>query len=164
MASRKLHRALLPAAALLAGSALAVSAADGQTGQTLNFNGSAPTARDVKQVDVRPHGRPSTGDQIIGAVALRQDGRLAGRLHLICTILDRSYEGQDCQFVLVLRDGTITASGGGLDRLLPGQRPSPPHSPDEYAITGGTGTYHGASGTMSMQAHRDDSSAITLSL
>jgi|tagenome__1003787_1003787.scaffolds.fasta_scaffold20974779_3 hypothetical protein len=164
MASHKLHLALLPAAALLAGSALAVPAADGQNGRTLEFDGSAPTARDVKQFDVRPHGRPTTGDQIIGAIALRQHGRLTGRLHVICTILDRSYKGQDCQFVLVLRDGTITASGGGLDRLLPGQRPSPPHSPDEYAITGGTGAYHGASGTMSMKAHRDDSSAITLSL
>ena len=44
-------------------------------------------------------------------------GRVARRAHVICTIIDRSYEGQDCDFVLVFRDGTITASGGGLDRL-----------------------------------------------
>jgi hypothetical protein len=64
----------------------------------------------------------------------------------------------------VLRDGTITASGGGLDRLLPGQPPSRPDTADEYAVTGGTGAYRGASGTLYWLPHDDDSSAITLSI
>jgi hypothetical protein len=88
---------------------------------------------------------------------------MTGRLHLICTILDRSYRGQDCQGVLILRDGTITVTGGGLDRLLPGQHPTPSHT-DEMAVTGGTGAYLGATGVVSMQAHKDDSSTITISL
>jgi hypothetical protein len=161
--ARYLRRATLPAIALVVGSTVALPHADGQTGRTLTFHGSAPTARDVKSFDVRPHGL-STGDHFVGAVALRQQGHMTGRLHVICTILDRSYRGQDCQGVLVLRDGTITISSGGLDRLLPGQPASPPHSPDEMAITGGTGAYRGATGVVSMQAHKDDSSTITVSL
>jgi hypothetical protein len=162
-AAKVLRRAALPALALAAGSALALSHAEGQTARTLTFQASAPSTRDVKQFDVRPKGL-STGDHIVGAVALRQHGRLAGRLHLICTILDRSYRGQDCQLVLVLRDGTITASGGGLDRLLPGQPAPQPNAPDEMAITGGTGAYRSATGILSMRAHNDDSSTITIAL
>ena len=158
-----LRRAALPAVSLLAGSALAVSAADGQTGRTLEFAGSAPVPRDLKQVDVRPRGL-SIGDHSLAAVTLRAGDRIAGRAHVICTIIDRRYEGQDCHWVLVFRDGTITASGGGLGRLLPGQPTSPPHAPDEYAVTGGTGAYRGASGTLAMEAHDDDSSTITLSI
>ena len=163
VAARFLRRATLPALALVVGSAtLALPYADGQTGRTLTFHGSAPTARDVKPFDVRPRGL-STGDHFIGAVALRRHGRMTGRLHLTCIILDRSYRGQDCQGVLVLRDGTITVSGGGLDRLLPGQPPSPPDA-DEMAITGGTGAYRSATGVVAMQEHKDDSSTITVSL
>lgn len=153
----------MPAAALFVGSALAISAADGQTARTLKFEGSAPVPRDFKQVDVRPRGL-SNGDHFIAAITLRAGDRIAGRAHVICTIIDRGYQGQDCNWVLVFRDGTITASGGGLDRLLPGQATPPPHAPDEYAITGGTGAYRAASGTLAMQAHDDDSSTITLSL
>jgi hypothetical protein len=167
-ASPTLRRALLPAVALLAGSSLAVSAAHGQTGRTLVLTSGPPTARDVKrgdlkQVDLRPRGL-SPGDYFLAAGTLRENGRVTARAHAICTVIDHSYKGQDCHFLLVFRDGTVTASGGGLNRLLPGQRPSPPHSPDEYAVTGGTGAYRGATGTMFMQAHRDDSSTITLSL
>jgi hypothetical protein len=158
-----LRRAALPAVGLLAGSAFAVSAADGQTGRTLEFSGAAPAARELNEIDARPRGL-SIGDQAVAAIMLRQDGGIAGRAHVRCTIIDRRYGGQDCDLVLVLRDGTITASGGGLHRLLPGQPSSPPHAPDVYAVTGGTGAYAAASGTLSMQDHDDDSSAITLSI
>jgi hypothetical protein len=163
MRSAVLRRACLPAVALVAGSAVAVAAAPGQSGRTLTFSSPAPVAREFRQVDVRPHGL-SIGDHFVGAVSLRAGGRVAGRMHVACTIIDRRYEGQDCDFVLVLRDGTVAASGGGLDRRLPGQAPSPPHAPDEFAVTGGTGAYRGASGVLSWQAHADDSSTITLSL
>ena len=53
---RLIRRATVPAAALLAGSALAISSADGQAARTLTFTGSAPVPRDFKQVDVRPRG------------------------------------------------------------------------------------------------------------
>src|SRR3954470_7978867 len=61
MAAKIARRVALPAAALLVGSALTIAHADGQTGRTLTFEGSTPTARDVKQFDTRPwaiHRRP----------------------------------------------------------------------------------------------------------
>ena len=114
-----LRRATVPTVAVALISALLVTAADGQTGRLLEFAGSAPAPREFKQVDVGPRGL-SIGDYFVGAITLRSAGRIAGRAHVICTIVDRRYEGQDCDFVLVFRDGTVTASGGGLDRLLPG--------------------------------------------
>jgi hypothetical protein len=163
-----LRRALLPAAALIAASAVAVSGAAGQSGGTLVLTSGPPTARDVKrgdfkQVDLRPRGL-SPGDYFLAAGSLKQDGRVVARAHAVCRIIDRTYRGQDCDFVLIFKDGTITASGGGLDRLLPGQPKPPPRPADDYAITGGTGAFDGASGTLSMQSHRDDSQTITVSL
>ena len=158
-----LRRATVPAVGVALVSALVVTGADGQTGRVLEFAGTAPAPREVKQVDLRPRGL-SLGDSFIAAITLRSAGRIAGRAHVRCTIVDRRYEGQDCDFVLVFRDGTVTASGGGLDRLLPGQSPPPDDAADEYAITGGTGAYRGASGVLSMRSHDDDSSTITLSL
>ena len=67
-------------------------------------------------------------------------------------IVDRRYEGQDCEIVLVLRDGTLTAAGGGLDRRLPGAPKDPDERTDEYGITGGTGAYAGASGVLATTA------------
>jgi hypothetical protein len=155
-------RALVaPTAALLAGSALAVSSAAGQDGRTLTFDGSAPARSDVTQVDRRPRGF-SLGDQYAVAVSLRSAGRLVGRAHVTCTIIDRRYEGQDCEMVLVLRDGTLTAAGGGLDRKLPGAPKDPDELTDEYAVTGGTGAYAGASGTLATTSHRDDSMKLTV--
>lgn len=163
MASSFPRRATLPAAALIVASALAVSSADGQTGRTLEFTSSVNDRHEFKQIDVRPRGQ-SIGDHFVVAGTLRAGDHIAGRGHAICTVIDRSYKGQDCQFVLVFRDGTVTASGGGINRLLPGQPPSPPRAPDVFAVTGGTGAYRGASGTLSLQQHEDDSTTVTLSL
>ena len=158
-----LRRAALPAVGLLVASALAVSVADGQTGRTLRFTGpAAHDPREAKQIDVRPRGL-SIGDHYVVAGSLRAHGRVVARAHANCTIIDRSYEGQDCDFVIVFADGTLTASGGGLHRRLPGQPPSPPHAPDEYAITGGTGAYRSASGTLSLQTHGNQQT-LTLTL
>lgn len=158
-----LRRATVPAVGVALACALVVTAADGQTGSTLELAGSAPVPREVKQVDLGPRGL-SNGDYFVAAITLRSADRIAGRAHVICTIVDRRYQGQDCDFVLLFRDGTVTASGGGLDRLLPAQSPPPDDAADEYAITGGTGAYQGASGVLSMRSHNDDSSTITLSL
>jgi hypothetical protein len=156
-------RALVaPTVAVLAGAALAASSAGGQQARTLTFDGSAPARRDIRQVDLRPRG-PSNGDQVIAAFTLRSGGRIAGRAHVTCLIIDRAYEGQDCQIVLVLRDGMLTAAGGGLDKRLPGQARDPDELTDEYALTGGTGAYEGASGTLSTTARRDDSLDVRVS-
>jgi hypothetical protein len=156
-----LRCAALPAVALLVGSALAISAADGQTGRTLVFTGSvAHNPREAKLIDVRPRGQ-SIGDHYLVAGSIRAHGRIVGRAHAVCTIIDHRFRGQDCDFVFVFADGTVTASGGGINRLLPGQRPS--RAPDTFAVTGGTGAYRGASGTMSLET-KGDRETLTLSL
>jgi hypothetical protein len=139
---------------LAAGAIVAASAGGQQTPRTLTFEGTEqPAPRDAKLIDVKPHGL-SNGDQFIGAGSLRSNGRVVGRGHVVCTILDRTYKGQDCHFVLVLRDGTITADGGGLDRDLPGAPRDPDPLEDEVAVTGGTGAYEGASGTLRTRSGR----------
>jgi hypothetical protein len=50
-----------------------------------------------------------------------------------------------CTLTAVLADGSITLQGASLSKALPGA--SAPAS-DVYAITGGTGAYEGATGTM----------------
>jgi hypothetical protein len=50
-----------------------------------------------------------------------------------------------CTLTAVLTDGTITLQGVALGKRLPGA--STPAA-EVYAITGGTGAYAGASGTM----------------
>ena len=120
------------------GSALTVSAANGQTGRTLELNGSPPTARDVKQLDARPRGL-STGDQIIGAVALRQGAQMAGRLHLDLHVPRPQLQGPGLPARARVQRRHVTASGGGLDRLLPGRPQSPPHDPTNTGLPAAPG-------------------------
>ena len=141
------------AAAALFG-AVASHAAHGDTRRTLSFTVAPPAPRDQHQVDVPPRGL-SLGDQVVGAVSLRTHGELFGRALAVCTINDASFQGQQCVFTLVLRNGQITVHGGGLDRRLPH---SPPlGGPDVFAVTGGTGSYAGANGTLTIShgAHND---------
>ena len=133
---------------------IVVRVAQGETGRTLTFTVPPPAPRDQHQVDVPPRGL-SLGDQVVGAVSLRTHGELFGRALVVCTINDASFQGQQCAFTLVLRNGQITAHGGGLDRRLP-------HSPaasgaDVFAVTGGTGSYTGATGILTIRhgAHAD---------
>lgn len=162
MSSTLIRRAILLSVVPVAAGAIAVSGADGQTGRTITLAADAPTRSNSRQIDERPR-ELSLGDRSIVALTLRADKRVAGRAHVVCSVADLAYEGQDCDWILVLPDGTITASGGGLDKDLPGQQQSPPRT-DYYAVTGGTGTYAGASGVLKMRSRKDDSSTITLSL
>jgi hypothetical protein len=116
------------------------------SGQTLRFTAPPPLPQDQKQVDVPPRGL-SLGDEIIGALSLRKNGQLFGRALVDCTINDQTFAGQQCTLDLVLRSGLITAKTAGLDRLLPRQLPS---SNDVFAVTGGTGPYTGADGTITI--------------
>jgi hypothetical protein len=131
--------------------ATAVRAAHGDTGRTLTFTAPPPAPRDQHQVDVPPRGL-SLGDQVVGAVSLRTHGELFGRALVVCTINDASFQGQQCAFTLVLRNGQITVHGGGLDRTLP--HAPPPGGADVFAVTGGTGSYTGATGTLTIRHGR----------
>jgi hypothetical protein len=153
-------RYLLLVAVVVAGlfSAMAIRSAQGevrsvqgQAGRTLTFRAPPPPPRDHHHVDVPPHGL-SLGDRDVGAVSLRRNGELFGRAMAVCTINDASFRGQQCAFTLVLRKGQITVQGGGLDRNLP--HAPPPSDADVFAVTGGTGIYAGANGTLTIRHGR----------
>jgi hypothetical protein len=152
MRARSLLLVAVAAAALFG--AVASHAAHGDTRRTLSFTVTPPAPRDQHQVDVPPRGL-SLGDQVVGAVSLRTHGELFGRALVVCTINDASFQGQQCAITLVLRNGQITVHGGGLDRRLP--HSPPPSGADVFAVTGGTGSYAGANGTLTIRhgAHAD---------
>src|SRR5438874_7349493 len=133
---------------------MAVRSAQGEARRTLTFTAPPPASRDQHQVDVPARGL-SLGDEVVGAVSLRRHGELFGRALVVCTINDASFKGQQCVFTLVLRTGQITVHGGGLDRRLP--HSPPPGGADVFAVTGGTGSYTGANGTLTIRhaAHAD---------
>jgi hypothetical protein len=134
-------------AALIGGAALAVTAqGQGQTTRTITFTAGQPARRDMKQIDIKPRGE-SLGDQNIGAVTVRRDGKPIGRVFSQCTAVDASYEGQMCTITLLTRDGQITAQAAGEHRALPGHGGNP-GTDDVFAITGGTGNYAGSTGTV----------------
>jgi hypothetical protein len=147
-------------ATALVASAIAALSAQGQSGTTLTFKVPAPGPRDLSAVDLRPHGT-SLGDEEVGALSLRANGRLAGRAQLTCTLTDRRFQGRQCLFTLILRDGLITAQNAGLDRDLPGGGHA--GSADEFAVTGGTGSYDGARGTATIQ-HKRTGDVLTVAL
>ena len=149
MRARSLLLVAVAAAALFG--AVASHAAHGDTRTTLSFTVAPPAPRDQHQVDVPPRGL-SLGDQVVGAVSLRTHGELFGRALVVCTINDASFQGQQCAITLVLRNGQITVHGGGLDRTLP--HAPPPGGADVFAVTGGTGSYTGATGTLTIRHGR----------
>jgi hypothetical protein len=82
------------------------------------------------------------------AETLKQGDATAGRLELDCVNVDARLMGDACQMTLLLKDGQITAQGGGLKKSLPGVAPTSTEAGDEPAITGGTRAYEGAAGTV----------------
>ena len=72
-------------------------------------------------------------------------GRLVGRMEGDCLAVDLKFEGMQCTLTAVLADGSITLQGASLTKHIPGATAP---SQDVYAITGGTGAYLGAAGTM----------------
>jgi hypothetical protein len=94
-------------------------------------------------IDGRPKG-PSVGDRWLLATTLSQAGRTAGRLEGDCVAVDKTFGVLQCSVVAILADGRITLQGASVDKRIPGVG----GRGEEYAITGGTGAYEGASGTM----------------
>ena len=159
--------AIATSAALIGGAALAVTAqgqdqTQDQTTKTITFTAGQPARRDIKQIDTKPSGE-SLGDQNIGAVTVRRNGKPTGRLLNQCIAVDASYEGQTCTITLLTRDGQIIAQGAGEHRALPGHGGNPGNTDDVFAITGGTGTYAGATGTVRPRGTREGAT-ITVTL
>ena len=103
--------------------------------------------------DVAPLGkRPTVGDRFIYTTALTRGGRPAGRGESVDTAIDAKIQGVLRVTVLLLPDGTITAAGATGNTPAGGWRPE---KATRLAITGGTGAYTGATGTLT-QADVDD--------
>jgi hypothetical protein len=147
-------------AALIGGAGLAVSA-HGQTARTLTFTAPLPGRHDARQVDVSPRGM-SLGDGSVAAQTIRLNGQPVGRMLTDCVALDYRYRGRACTLTLVTRQGQIIAQGGGEERPVPGHSGDAGTS-DTFAVTGGTGEYAGATGTISArQSRRGETIAVTL--
>lgn len=155
--------AALTAAIAAAGlaTAVAVLPAQGQdpaATRTLTF-GSIQAARDFKQIDVKPEG-DSVGDQFIFSTTLRAAGKVAGRMEGDCLAIDARYEALDCSLVAILADGQLTAAGAATDKPIPGGVGG---TKEEYAITGGTGAFVGATGTITRKGNgKNDTLTVVL--
>ena len=136
-------------ATLAVGGAVAAATALPATGQqpsppkTLTLT--SVQAKDAQRaIDTPPRG-DSIGDRFLFASTLRNGGAFAGRMEGDCLAVDLKFQGLQCTLTAVLADGSITLQGASLTKHLPGATAP---SQDVYAITGGTGAYVGAAGTM----------------
>jgi hypothetical protein len=157
MKTTSLMTALVAAAAATAVAVLPASGQDQPTKRTLTFV-STEKPSDEKFIDAKPKGT-SVGDSFLLSSLLHSGSRIAGRVEGSCVLQDRTYHAQVCSITVILADGQITLQGAGLDKKLPGVGGT-----DEiYAITGGTGAYVGASGTMTRKGNgKKDTLTFTL--
>ena len=139
-AGRPIMRKLVPLVAVLAlvvvGSGTLASASSSQT-PTLSLI-AVDIPKSVRPVDVGARGE-SPGDAIFFRETLIRDGRRAGSSEVMCVSVSRDL-GR-CHGTLRLGGGTLEASGGthfGGRFNLP--------------VVGGTGTYAGASGVLTVIA------------
>ena len=109
-------------------------------------------------IDTRPKG-PSVGDRWLLASTLHQQGKVAGRLEGDCVGVDKTYGVLQCSIVIILPDGRLTLHGASVSKQIPGVG----GTGEEYAITGGTGAYQGATGTM-RRTGNDKRDTLTISL
>jgi allene oxide cyclase-like protein len=125
----------LVVAVALAAAAAAAFAAKGGTAKTTTMKIVA-TQHDFGQVDTGKRG-PSAGDLVVFSEALRMNGKAAGADHITCTLMGMWPKETDfCRGLFVLPGGTLIAEGAST------------HGPFTVAVTGGTGRYAGAHGTM----------------
>ncbi|MGH2967973.1 MAG: hypothetical protein ACRDK0_02735 [Solirubrobacteraceae bacterium] len=153
-------RALAVLAAGTIAAIVAVLPAQGQDPagtRTLEFT-STEKQGDERMIDARPKG-PSVGDRWLLASTLRRAGKTAGRLEGDCVGVDKRFGVLQCSVIVILADGRLTLQGASVSKRIPGVG----GTGEEYAITGGTGAYVGASGTM-RRTGNGDRDTLTLSL
>jgi hypothetical protein len=98
---------------------------------------------DERYVDLPPKG-PSAGDRIVLSSQLEESGKAAGRLEGDCVLQDKPFAVIHCGIVVMRADGRLSLHGAYAGKRIPkvgGTR-------EEYAVTGGTGAYQGAGGTL----------------
>jgi hypothetical protein len=147
MKTTSLIAALGAAAAATAIAVLPASGQDQSTARTLTFV-TTEKSKDGKFIDVKPKGA-SLGDGFVLSSLMHRDGKVAGRVEGQCLLLDATYHAQLCTLTAILADGRITLQGAQLHKKLAGVG----GTNEVYAITGGTGTYVGATGSMTRRGN-----------
>jgi len=113
--------------------------------QTLTYT-ATPVASEAGGIDTGPKGL-SVGDTMVNVMSLTRAGAPAGRAHVVETVLDKSHQGTSQSITLFVAGGSIETFGGGVNVPISGASQPPV---DQRAVIGGTGTYAGASGTLSI--------------
>ncbi|MEM7446078.1 MAG: hypothetical protein AAF414_22350 [Pseudomonadota bacterium] len=146
----------------IAGVASAQQASDPHCGNFVAF----VVNDDVTVVDQGPEGA-SPGDQrIIRGRLTDTDGNRIGRQHAIATISHSSVEGEPLFYVTLLETfdvGTVasTAMIPSPNALDPSSRPDASY---QRAVTGGTGDFAHATGTVTLESTADGSRRATYDL
>jgi hypothetical protein len=160
MSSRKtaaLAAALTAAALAGVAGVLPAQGQDPAATRTLTF-ASTQSPRDFKSIDVKPKG-DSVGDRFVFSTTLRAAGKVAGRMEGDCLAIDGRFEALDCSLVAILADGSLTAAGAAVDKPIPGVG----GTKEQYAVTGGTGAYVGATGVITRSGNgKDDKLTVVL--
>jgi hypothetical protein len=104
-------------------------------------------------VDADPSG-PSLGDEYVFTSDLTRHGQSVGHTGVVCTMTSVVREESQCLGTAYLRWGQITVQG-----LIAGE-------PDEFelAVTGGTGAFEGAGGTLVVTELPNGSGGVTREL
>ena len=146
--------------AMVAVGALAVSSVAPATGSGRgDDNGGDRKVRVVSTiteeafVDVGEHDF-SLGDMFVFTSKLTKHGKKVGHAGVVCTTTSVVREESQCLGTARLRRGQITIQG-----LLAGER-----DVFKFAITGGTGAYEGAEGTLVVEVISDTKDILTFHL
>lgn len=154
------RRIIPPIVAVVAAAATAAAIAVSASGQA------APTTIQLtglddnfKFIDVAPMGgerKPfSEGDSFAIGGRLLAGGKAAGTSNVVCTVTQPGRKGlSECTGTLVLADGGITFAGVSAVAT----------NVDVFAVTGGTGSYVGATGTVTEREGKGDKIPLTVKL
>jgi hypothetical protein len=150
----KLLIASLIAAALTA--AALGATASGRASTTLRY---VEIDDHFKFVDIPPLGGerkpPSLGDEFVIGGTLKVGSRTVGSTNLVCTVTVAGSKGvNECHGSAVVPGGSITVEGAS-------QAAS---NSDVYAVTGGTGRYAAAQGTVASSQGKGDTTDIVFNL
>jgi hypothetical protein len=90
-------------------------------------------------------GKPDIGDLIAFTQNLATNGKNVGQVHVIAAVVDHKQHLSEATGTIVLKDGTIQLAG------IVSMEPK-----FSLTVTGGTGKYLGATGTMAFDASGND--------
>lgn len=145
---------LLAALAAAVTAAALVASANGQSSPTVLHL--VDHEKHFALTDVKPKGAQRKGSQgdtlYLGG---RTTGDDRGTSNLICSVTKPGRKSTfECRGTLALRKGTITFEGVTYSNV----------DGDTFAVTGGTGAYDGAAGTMVSGSGKGDATKLTITL